>query len=93
MTIRNNPIRPGKLALVLGTSLSFLLLNPASVAATTDLPPSAKVELGPVENVCSNLSDPAFRKEQTIDGVKIQESVLCDPDSPYDIAALRKRHE
>ncbi|NOU43915.1 MAG: copper oxidase, partial [Methyloglobulus sp.] len=42
--------------------------------ASTDLPPSAKVELGPVEDVCSNFIGPEARKEQVIDGVKIQAS-------------------
>ena len=58
--------------------------------AATDLPPSAKVELGPVEEVCSEFTDPAWRKEQTVDGVKIQESKLCNPDNPADIAAFVK---
>lgn len=58
--------------------------------AGTDLPPSAKVDLGPVEAVCSNFISPEARKEQVIDGVKIQESVLCDPDAPEDIAAFVK---
>ena len=58
--------------------------------AATELPPSAKVDLGPVEEVCSEFTDPAWRKEQTIDGVKIQESKLCNPDNPADIAAFVK---
>ena len=73
----------------LGAILLQLLVSTLSVAAT-DLPPSAKVELGPVEDVCSNFISPESRKEQTIDGVKIQESLLCDPDSPSDIAAFVK---
>ncbi len=67
-----------------------LILSNVTAYAATDLPPSAKVELGPVEEVCSNVSEADWRKDQTIDGVKIQESVLCDPDSPYDIAAFVK---
>ncbi len=58
--------------------------------AATELPPSAKVDLGPVEEVCSEFTDPAWRKEQTVDGVKIQESKLCNPDNPADIAAFVK---
>ncbi len=68
----------------------LLLLIYSSTAAATDLPPSAKVDIGPVEQVCSNLSSPEDRKEQVIDGVKIQESTLCEPDSPADIAAFVK---
>jgi manganese oxidase len=59
----------------------LLLVHSVSFAAT-DLPPSAKVDLGPVEDVCSNFISPEARKEQVIDGVKIQESLLCDPDAP-----------
>ncbi|MEQ1561054.1 MAG: hypothetical protein ABL933_19250, partial [Methyloglobulus sp.] len=40
--------------------LSFATL----IQASTDLPPSAKVELGPVEDVCSNFIGPEARKEQ-----------------------------
>jgi len=47
--------------------------------AATDLPPSAKVDMGPVEEVCSEFTDPAWRKEQVIDGVTIQESSSVIP--------------
>ncbi len=77
-------------ALLCAGFLFLPFLTATSSLAATDLPPSAKVELGPVEDVCANISDPEYRKEQTIDGVKIQESLLCDPDSPYDIAAFVK---
>lgn len=69
---------------------ALLLLIPVVSFAATDLPPSAKVDMGPVEPVCSNFISPEARKEQVIDGVKIQESLLCDPDSPQDIAAFVK---
>jgi len=68
---------------------TLLLAHPLSQAAS-DLPPTAKVELGPVEEVCSDFTDPAWRKEQVIDGVKIQASRLCNPDNPADIAAFVK---
>ncbi len=58
--------------------------------AATELPPAAKVESGVVEEVCSDFTDPAWRKEQEIDGVKIQASQLCNPDNPADIAAFVK---
>jgi hypothetical protein len=70
-------------------SISLLLINSWSMAAT-DLPPTAKVELGKVEEVCSNFIDPKWREEQVVDGVKIQESRLCTPDNPSDIAAFVK---
>ncbi len=68
---------------------ALLLMHVGSQAAS-DLPPSVKVDMGPVEEVCSDFIDPAWRKEQVIDGVKIQESKLCTPDNPADIAAFVK---
>ena len=78
-----------KLYVAIGGLVLPLLVSSLSIAAP-DLPPTAKVELGPVEDVCSNLISPEARKEQVIDGVKIQESILCEPDSPADIAAFVK---
>ncbi len=72
------------------TGGAVLVLMHSLIYAATDLPPSAKVDLGPVEEVCSEFTDPAWRKEQTIDGVLIQESKLCNPDNPADIAAFVK---
>lgn len=71
-------------------SSSSLLLTASISYAATDLPPSMKVPMGKVEDVCSNAVDPNWRKEQVIDGVKIQASNLCEPDNPYDIAAFVK---
>jgi len=70
-------------------STSLLLMHSWSQAAT-DLPPSTKVPLGVVEEVCSDFTPADWRKEQEIDGVKIQASHLCDPDNPADIAAFVK---
>ena len=67
-----------------------LLLAHSWSQAASDLPPTAKVELGPVEEACSDFTDPEWRKEQVIDGVKIQASRLCNPDNPADIAAFVK---
>ena len=68
---------------------TMLLAHPWSQAAS-DLPPTAKVDMGPVEEVCSDFTSPEWRKEQVIDGVKIQASRLCNPDNPADIAAFVK---
>lgn len=68
---------------------TLVLVSPWSQAAT-DLPPTAKVDMGPVEEVCSDFTPPEWRKEQVIDGVKIQASRLCNPDNPADIAAFVK---
>ncbi|MCF8006889.1 MAG: multicopper oxidase domain-containing protein [Methylovulum sp.] len=67
-----------------------LFLNVALSQASTDLPPTAKVELGEVEEVCSDFTSPEWRKEQEIDGVSIQASRLCNPDNPAEIAAFVK---
>ncbi len=72
------------------TGGALLLLMHSWVDAATDLPASAKVDPGPIEEVCSEFTDPAWRKEQVIDGVTIQESKLCNPDNPADIAAFVK---
>jgi len=69
---------------------AMLLFVPSWSQAAIDLPPTAKVELGPVEDVCSDFTPAEWRKEQVIDGVKIQESRLCNPDNPADIAAFVK---
>jgi hypothetical protein len=68
---------------------TLLLVHPWSQAAS-DLPPTSKVEMGPVEEVCSDFTSPEWRKEQVVDGVKIQASRLCNPDNPADIAAFVK---
>jgi FtsP/CotA-like multicopper oxidase with cupredoxin domain len=70
-------------------SATLLLMHPWSQAAS-DLPPSAKVDMGPVEEVCSDFTPAKWREEQVIDGVKIQASRLCNPDNPADIAAFVK---
>ncbi|MGR8980672.1 MAG: multicopper oxidase domain-containing protein [Gammaproteobacteria bacterium] len=67
-----------------------LLIMHSWAQAVSDLPPTAKAEMGPVEEVCSSFTDPEWRKEQVIDGVTIQESRLCNPDNPYEIAAFVK---
>ena len=41
------------------------------------------------EKPCRN-EHPEWRKAANIDGVQISESVLCEPDNPYDVAAFVK---
>ena len=69
----------------------WLLISPLTQAAK-DLPPSIKISPGEAEEVCPETSyNPSeWRKTQIIDGVQIQESQLCNPDNPYDIAAFVK---
>lgn len=59
-------------------------------AVANKLPASAGVPLGKAEEVCSEFTDPKWRDAQVIDGVQIQESRLCNPDNPADIAAFVK---
>ncbi len=76
---------------LLTTSWSVaLLLVSATSQALTQPPSSTKIATGAVEEVCPDTTSPEWRAAQVIDGVKIQESLLCNPDNPYDIAAFVK---
>jgi FtsP/CotA-like multicopper oxidase with cupredoxin domain len=78
-----------KKLLTLIWSAPLLLIHTLTQAAS-DLPPTAKADMGPVEEVCSSFTDPEWRNQQVIDGVTIQESRLCNPDNPSEIAAFVK---
>jgi len=67
-----------------------LLLTHSWSQAASDLPPTAKMDMGPVEEACSDFTSPKWREAQVIDGVEIQASRLCNPDNPSDIAAFVK---
>ncbi|MGR9087885.1 MAG: multicopper oxidase domain-containing protein [Gammaproteobacteria bacterium] len=75
------------LTMIWGTAL--LLMHPW-IQAASDLPPTAKIPLGAVEEVCSDFTDPKWREQQVIDGITIQESRVCNPDNPAEIAAFVK---
>lgn len=75
--MRNKPI-----VKLLGAAL---VLMPLVVSALPDLPESVTIDPGEIEPVC-NSYNPEWRKAQEIEGVKIQESLLCSPDRPEDIA-------
>ncbi|MFK5947550.1 MAG: multicopper oxidase domain-containing protein [Methylococcales bacterium] len=47
---------------------------------------TVKVDKGDIETICSS-NEPEWRKAQTIEGVKIQESLRCSPDNPSQIVA------
>ncbi|MBS3963774.1 MAG: multicopper oxidase domain-containing protein [Methylomonas sp.] len=69
------------------------LLLPMATLATAAVdkrPPTRSVSLGAVEEVCSEFTDPKWRDAQVIEGVEIQESRVCNPDNPADIAAFVK---
>lgn len=72
------------------TTGAILLSAPAWSYALNSLPPTVKVDLGKTEEVCSDATPPEWRKEQEIEGVKIQESRLCNPDNPFEVAAFVK---
>lgn len=58
--------------------------------AQLKLPSSVKVDKGKIEPVCNTLGGGAWRKSQRIEGVDIQESILCNPDNPHMVAAAVK---
>jgi hypothetical protein len=62
----------------------------AGVGAVTTPPASAKVDLGEAEPFCNSGVPPEWRKAQVLEGVAIQESRVCDPDNPAEIAAFVK---
>ncbi|OAI02739.1 multicopper oxidase domain-containing protein [Methylomonas methanica] len=69
------------------------MLLPASqwaMAAVDKLPATSSVKMGAAEEVCSEFTDAKWRDAQVIDGVEIQESRMCNPDNPAEIAAFVK---
>jgi hypothetical protein len=50
---------------------------------------ASRLETNGTEKPCLN-EHPDWRKAQVIDGVEISESLACDPDNPFDIAAAVK---
>lgn len=68
----------------------LLPMSPLALAVANKLPDSSNVKLGAVEEVCSDFVDPKWRDAQVIDGVDVQESRMCNPDNPADIAAFVK---
>ncbi len=72
--------------------LSGLFLMPMASIAQEALPPSKVVDLSKLkpEPLCPPGVSPEWRKAQTIDGVKIQESLRCQPDNPNLIASVVK---
>jgi hypothetical protein len=69
------------------------ILLPASqwaLAAVDKLPATTSVKMGAAEEICSEFTDAKWRDAQVIDGVEIQESRMCNPDNPAEIAAFVK---
>ncbi|CAG7857278.1 hypothetical protein MCAMS1_02046 [biofilm metagenome] len=59
-------------------------INPPATAYSR-----AQGDTSKIESPCYN-EHPEWRKAQVIDGVEIAESLACDPDNPFDIAASVK---
>jgi hypothetical protein len=62
----------------------------SGVGAVYSPPPSVKVEPGEAEPFCNSGVPPEWRQAQTVEGVEIQESRVCNPDNPADIAVFVK---
>ena len=61
-----------------------------SFAQSYKEPPGTRiVEIGEAEPFCPK-AEPEWRNRTTIDGIEIQQSLVCDPDSPYEVAAFVK---
>lgn len=70
----------------------FLLILAGTVYAQTEYEEptaSKKVELGEVEPFCPE-GNADWRKKQVIEGITIEESPVCNPDNPYEVAAFVK---
>ncbi|MGR9046165.1 MAG: multicopper oxidase domain-containing protein [Gammaproteobacteria bacterium] len=71
---------------------AFLLL-PEHIQKAGIMPPAtvsnAMLAAGGVEKPCSN-DHPDWRPAQQVDGVDIEQSLACEPDNPYDVAASVK---
>ncbi len=71
------------LSILLGAAVALM---PILASAAVSLPKTVKVDKGDIETICSS-NEPEWRKAQTIEGVKIQESLRCSPDNPSQIVA------
>lgn len=67
----------------------FLACSGISLAVT-GAPPTTTVQLGVAEPFCNSGVPPEWRDAQVVEGVAIQESRVCNPDNPADIAAFVK---
>jgi len=70
--------------------LCLLVSVSSTVPAVTPLPPSQKVTSGQAEPFCNSGAPQEWREAGTLEGISYQESRVCDPDNPADIAAFVK---
>ena len=71
------------------TALLFAF-HAIDAGAVFSAPATAKVAAGEAEPFCNSGSPPEWRKAQEVEGVWMQESRVCNPDNPNDIAAFVK---
>jgi FtsP/CotA-like multicopper oxidase with cupredoxin domain len=60
------------------------------VSAVTTNPATEKVTIDDAEPFCNSGVPPEWRDAQVVEGVNIEESRICNPDNPADIAAFVK---
>jgi hypothetical protein len=68
----------------------LLLLLPITSYALYQAPETQETFLGKVEDFCPKTVQPEWREPQTIEGVSIAKTPLCQPDNPYNITAFVK---
>ncbi|QFY42631.1 multicopper oxidase domain-containing protein [Candidatus Methylospira mobilis] len=68
----------------------FGLLATDAVNAVYTPPASVKVEMDTPEPFCNSGVPPEWRDAQVVEGVDIQESRVCNPDNPAEIAVFTK---
>lgn len=62
---------------------------PVQARAYHPPPPSVTIEANPARPFCPEKAPPPFwREAQVIDGVELQEELVCLPDNPYFVAAV-----
>ncbi|MGR9106440.1 MAG: multicopper oxidase domain-containing protein [Gammaproteobacteria bacterium] len=70
--------------------LANLIVPLTSVAALSPLPDSERVVVGEPEPFCNKTGLSQARQAQVIEGVEIQESEVCSPDDPAEVAVFVK---
>lgn len=70
--------------------LALWLLPIPLVHAEATLPKSERVTVGKAEPFCGKIGYGDWRDAQEIEGVQIQESEVCAPDNPYEVALFVK---
>lgn len=76
-----------QLALITALFVSIYAMDARAVFTA---PTTAKVASGQAEPFCNSGAPPEWRKAQEVEGVWMQESRVCNPDNPNDIAAFVK---